>query len=284
MSSMSNATAPIVENPIIVDLSTTYGGVLVGISLSSIIYGISCLQTFIYSMHCDTDSKYMKLLIAVLWLADTANQLTLIIGAWPVLIRQYGRIAGLSVIQPPLLVRNFCRALYTVIHSNGAQFPSAPRLGIVYLVKGIGKPLAVLGAPTEINVGTVLRASAVAIDVFLAGGMMYLLKRTSPHFTGSKKIIQRLLIITVGSGTLTAICAAFIVMLVRATLLVNLNSRNYVKNGGNYAESGSDVHNTSTLVIRGISRSQSSDVFVQVDRETSIKMDELDSFGSAPKA
>ena len=40
------------ENPIIVDLSTTYGGVLVGISLSSMIYGISCLQTY---AHCLSD-------------------------------------------------------------------------------------------------------------------------------------------------------------------------------------------------------------------------------------
>jgi len=269
----------------------------------------------------------------VLWAADTANQLTLIVGAWPVFIKQYGRIAGLSAIQPPLLHHvwvshiviasvqlYFARRIYIFgqagksthsLRSFVAIFTGLVislillelSVVVVYLVKGIGKPLAVLGAATEINVGTVLRASAVAIDVLLAGGMMYLLKRTSPHFSGSKKIIQRLLIITVGSGTLTAVCAAFLVMLVRAypsdlhycilefpicslyfsTLLVNLNAREFVKKGTNYTETGSNIANTSTLVIRGISRNQDSDVFVQVNRETDIKMDELNSFGDRAK-
>ncbi len=85
-----------------------------------------------------------------------------------------------------------------------------------------------------------------------------------------------------------------------STLLVNLNTRNYVKKGTYYTETSSEIQNTSTLVIRGISRTQvklrsylfasyvdvlqNSDVFVQVERETSIKMDELDSIGGSSKA
>ncbi|RDB29398.1 hypothetical protein Hypma_014831 [Hypsizygus marmoreus] len=95
--------------------------------------------------------------------------------------------------------------------------------------------------------------------------MVFLLTREAPHFKRSKRLVHRLLIITVSSGSLTAVVATVALILVAvdsdtfywatldfplcsvylSTLLANLNTREYIK--GNY-----DVNTTHDIEASNI--------------------------------
>jgi len=171
------------------------------------------------------------------------------------------------------------------------------RVGVtVYEIRGYGKSLAVLSSHVEISINMALRATAAGVDVSLAIGMMYLLRKTSPEFQRSKKLLQRLLVIVVGSGSLTALSAVLVLITVAKfpnalwycifdfplcsiylnTLLVNLNSRNYVRNGGGintFSNIDSTGAQNSTLVLRGMG-SQGTNRPIKIQQETDIKVDE----------
>ncbi|TFY55790.1 hypothetical protein EVG20_g9188, partial [Dentipellis fragilis] len=159
---MASPAAPIPENPIVVNVGDSYGCMMVGGFLSCMIWGVSCLQTFLYySNYWDIDSWQKKTLVrraavslslslslslqlarspapalqvACLWVLDTVNEILLLKPrtshaarypvpglacqsdcvmlcvccggpVWPVLIANFGSIAGLSKIQPELTVR-----------------------------------------------------------------------------------------------------------------------------------------------------------------------------------
>lgn len=330
---MANSTqAPVfLDNPIILDVSSSYGAILIGIFFSSALYGVSSLQSFIYSMNCDSDSVYLKYSVLILWIADTVNQLLLYAGAWPVLVKQYGRIAGLSAVQPAIMhhvwvshiviftVQMYlARRIYVFGQASARSLKSLITVFVVliiclasfeligvtvYEIRGYGKSLAVLSSRLEISINMALRITAATVDVSLACGMTYLLRKTSPEFQRSKKLLQRLLIIVVGSGSATALSAVLVLITVARfpndlwycifdfplvsiylnTLLVNLNSRNYVRNGGGintFSNIDSTGQQNSTLVLRGMG-TQGSDRLIKVQQETDIKVDEVTTYGRA---
>ncbi|KAI0740994.1 hypothetical protein C8Q76DRAFT_791363 [Earliella scabrosa] len=58
------------------ELVRTIEGVFLGAIISSMIYGLTCLQTFSYfrSRHATTDTKWLRLMVLVLFVLDSAHQ------------------------------------------------------------------------------------------------------------------------------------------------------------------------------------------------------------------
>ncbi|KAK0431452.1 hypothetical protein EV421DRAFT_1853569 [Armillaria borealis] len=85
------------ENPIVLDLTSTYGSLLVGSWLACAMWGVSSLQVFIYYMNSgNVDPLFLRILIGALWVFDTTNGILILKGQWNVLIHQYGSIEGLQ--------------------------------------------------------------------------------------------------------------------------------------------------------------------------------------------
>ncbi|KAF5388332.1 hypothetical protein D9615_000801 [Tricholomella constricta] len=83
------------------NIMTSYGYSLLGSFFSSAIWGASSLQVFIYFMNsADSDPTAVNVLIACLWVLDTVNEILVLKSNWPVLILNYGKLAGLLEIQP----------------------------------------------------------------------------------------------------------------------------------------------------------------------------------------
>ncbi|PBK63894.1 hypothetical protein ARMSODRAFT_1023540 [Armillaria solidipes] len=124
---MANATTSacpvLTENPIIVDLTTSYGSLLVGSWLSCAMWGVSSLQVFIYYMNSgDFDPQFLRILVyfgtyfirveqetGLLTcrlenrVFDTTNGLLVLKGQWRVLIHEYGKIGDLGDTQFEIL-------------------------------------------------------------------------------------------------------------------------------------------------------------------------------------
>ncbi|KAK0224201.1 hypothetical protein IW262DRAFT_1459258 [Armillaria fumosa] len=285
---MANATTSacpaLTENPIIVDLTTSYGSLLVGSWLSCAMWGVSSLQVFIYYMNSgDFDPQFLRILIGVLWVFDTTNGLLVLKGQWRVLIHEYGRIGELGNTQLEILHHTwiesivifvvqlyFIRRIYIfskqTLRSEKLKYATFAILAVmvmlaswqligiaVYLSYGYGKPLEVLSTPRLIGLNISLRAAAVAADVLVSFGMVILLTRSgTPNFSKTKRMVHRLILVIVLSGTLTAANATVVLILIKvypaslyycilefslcslyfSTLLANLNTREYVQSHG----------------------------------------------------
>ncbi|KAK7055267.1 hypothetical protein R3P38DRAFT_1349584 [Favolaschia claudopus] len=321
------------DNPIILDLTTSYGASIVGSWLASAMWGISSLQVFIYFSHSgDHDIALLRYLIAAIWLIDTTNTALVFKGNWKVLIGEYGRIANLFEIQNEFMIHTmlesvviaviqlyFIRRIYTFgkqtyIRSSFGNIGSIIFLvimsclaawqviGIIlYQVFGYGKALADLSTPREINLNMSLRAAAVATDVIVALCMLFLLTRGGKNqFSQTRRMLHRLVLVTVTSGTITAIMATLVLILVAkypadltyticeyslcslyfSTLLANLNTRDFVqgKNGNIMTTSGFHAAPTSgnTLVLAPMYASETmastGGVRVRVDKDIDSKV------------
>ncbi|EGO03142.1 hypothetical protein SERLA73DRAFT_176663 [Serpula lacrymans var. lacrymans S7.3] len=56
-----------------VDIHSTFGAGFIGAMVSTILYGITTLQTYLYFIHYPKDSPYTKALVAVIWVLDTTH-------------------------------------------------------------------------------------------------------------------------------------------------------------------------------------------------------------------
>ncbi|KAH0582165.1 hypothetical protein H2248_011817 [Termitomyces sp. 'cryptogamus'] len=266
------------ENPHIINIQNTYGYNLIGAFFSSAVWGVSCLQLFLFFVNSELDSAFLKTLLVSLWILDTANEILILMSNWPVLILQYGRIAGLKETQPELMSHAWIEYLMGMvvqiyfIHRIyklsitmlpvGIKFNmilgtiilllilsiAQPVLAIAYVVDGYGKPLSIIGSKREIHIALMIRGLSVFVDVCIAIAMVYLIYGKG-HFSRSRRMISRLMIVVVSTGSLTAILSVIMLVLVAvypnglhftmidyasssiyfSTLLANLNSRSFVR-------------------------------------------------------
>ncbi|KAF5388383.1 hypothetical protein D9615_000794 [Tricholomella constricta] len=205
MASLTDNACPALNGT---DITTSYGYNLMGSFLSSTLWGASSLQVFIYFMNnAELDSAVVKSLIAALWVVDTAAAILVIKSNWPVLILEYGKLAGLAEIQPELMHRAWLESIVIVsvqmyfiyrIHIFAkTTFKRWWKLNLlftgtitllaswriigntVYLAYGYGKPLAVLSSKLEVGLAMSYQATVVTVDIAVASGMVYLIQHQS---------------------------------------------------------------------------------------------------------
>lgn len=267
------------ENPIILNIMPSYGALLVGGYISQAIWGVSTLQVFFYFRSYEHDPLIVKLLIAAMWMADTTSQITIMKSVFSVLILEYGRTAGLLVNRVELTIHTlvtavvvfvvqlyFIRRIYLFGKNHIWIKPLSLLLTllstwqligpIVYWAGAVNQPLEVQVEPFFININVSMRAAAVVVDVTVAICMIWLLTRVqSTAISQTRDMIFRILVVTVNSGTWTALFAFLVLIMIKlyptdlyftifefpwcslyfSTLLANLNSRNYVRGGSGFS-------------------------------------------------
>ncbi|RDB28741.1 hypothetical protein Hypma_014829 [Hypsizygus marmoreus] len=260
------------------NISQLDGGMLAGIFLACSIWGASSFQTFLYFLNCDKDSFFLRYLVGVLWVLDTANQVLLAKGNWRSLISRYGspdvlasvpeymHHAWISVLVNDAVQLYFIHRIYVFAKSSVYRPCNVmilnsifaillvlvvyqPIAVTVFVIYGYGQPLDLLVTKQENAVNLSGRAAAVTIDIVVAACMVFLLTREAPYFKRSRRLVHRLLIITVSSGSLTALLVTICLILVivypdtlywiaidfslcsvyLSTLLANLNTRGYIR-------------------------------------------------------
>ncbi|PBK64958.1 hypothetical protein ARMSODRAFT_1022667 [Armillaria solidipes] len=246
------------ENPIIVDLTSTYGSLLVGSWLACAMWGVSSLQVVF----------------------DTTNGILILKGQWNVLIHQYGSIEGLEEAPLELMHHIWVETIVIVIVQlyfirriyifSKQTFPSKMQkyttvtlivimiilsswqlvFVFVYLINVYGKPLDAVSTPFIVGFNISYMSVSVAVDVAVSLSMIFLLTRTGmPTIPKTKRVVYRLIAVIVLSGALTTVTATVALVLVKfypnalyysiveyslcslyfSTLLANLNARAYIQ-------------------------------------------------------
>ncbi|KAF8990694.1 hypothetical protein BDZ89DRAFT_1086982 [Hymenopellis radicata] len=267
-----SASAPI-DNPIILDVTQSLGFMVIGTVFACVLWGVSCMQAFMYYVDYPDDQKLLKVLIGALWAMDTAGVILLVTGIWPPLISHWGSIAVLSGGLPDIVhhtwvagVLSTCVQLlfvWRIYKLGGYIFKWLIPIVLVVLclyqlatsiafaVIGLeGHNLAALSTPTMKALQISNRGCTVASDILICACLLrILIKRGLPSFSSSRKMISRLIIVTINSGLWTAIFATISLILMKVqpdgfgytivelpigslyltSLLSNLNARQYIR-------------------------------------------------------
>ncbi|KAK0431020.1 hypothetical protein EV421DRAFT_2041483 [Armillaria borealis] len=242
----SNGIVP-TENPIILDLTSTYGSLLVGSWLACAMWGVSSLQVFIYYMNSgNIDPRFLRILVHSGTVFDTTNGILILKGQWSVLIHQYGRIEGLEEAPPEIMHHIWVETIVIVIvqlyfirriyifskhtfRSKTQKYITVAFIVImimlsswqlvvviVYLINVYGKPLKVVSTPLIVGFNISYMSVSVAVDVAVSLSMIFLLTRTGmPTIPKTKRVVYRLIAVIVLSGALTAVTATVALVLVK---------------------------------------------------------------------
>ncbi|TFK79070.1 hypothetical protein K466DRAFT_606422 [Polyporus arcularius HHB13444] len=92
-------SAAIPENPYIQNLSSSYGPMIVGTAFSCALWGISCMQLFMYALHYENDPGLLKLFVYTIWFVETISEALTVAARkflWPALIINWGSLAELG--------------------------------------------------------------------------------------------------------------------------------------------------------------------------------------------
>ncbi|GJE90602.1 hypothetical protein PsYK624_067460 [Phanerochaete sordida] len=222
------------ENPIIMNVMSVYGYMVIGGAISCALWGIGCMQMFLYFLNYEEDHLWMKALVVYIWMLDTVIEALLFAGIFPPLITQWGSVASYATVQPALVIRTLLSYVLAVpvqlfFHYRIYRFTGKSKvahvcvvlIGIVVMWQLVGvslftawslpkhQPVATaLSTPRVVASEISSRASASFIDVTIAVWMTFLLaKRRKALFVRSNRMLYLLMFMTINTGLWTAVVA-----------------------------------------------------------------------------
>ncbi|KAG8927506.1 hypothetical protein FRC03_011812 [Tulasnella sp. 419] len=278
------------------DISLLAGPMLLGGFFNWGLYGILCLQTYIYYLSFPNDSRNFKIVVYFLFICDTIQTIMSTHNAWYFLSSGWGDTyvlthPGWSWIAVPL---------FTGIVSAVVQLFFGWRIWKLsgsYILSGVVVVLALIQSTAAIVSGVwfelledttkvgVLRPPAIVwlagsaiVDVIITASLVTYLARSSTGFTDTDDIIAKLIRMTVETGacTTTAAILELVLFLVYQTtnlymipalplaklytntLLASLNSRSQTFNSSSQRSQfqSHDNSNVTTKHLRKLSRNQ----------------------------
>jgi len=264
--------------PAFVNLSASYGATFIGVVLATALWGISCMQCFVYFMNYTKDNWVTKALVAFVWTVGTVHEILIVKGLYVVLISYYGDLPRLSYIQPELVWQVFPTGLMALasqlffahrlwlFSGRKWQFPaiiipaalSHLVLDLVYIPETVNI-VATTNLKVVSNLSIAANAIAGGVDVVIAVCMLYYLRKEHCPFKGTKRMVTYLMAFTVNSGLWTALIAVVVMItegvlpnniifaaiynmlagLYGNTVLANLNAREFIRGSSTTVTVGS---------------------------------------------
>ncbi|KAI0781638.1 hypothetical protein BC629DRAFT_1594370 [Irpex lacteus] len=220
------------DNPIVLNLGSSFGVMLIGNVLSFALWGVICMQAFLYYSKYPNDDIYTKTLIAVLWAMDTASVVLGFVSVWHPLVEHWGSVEAVNANVFDLLHSDWIAAIVT----TSVQFFFLWRIyrlggyhawkwgvivfvviaGLYQLAAGIafdvigfqGSTLASANKPILRKLQLSDRALTAAIDIVICLSLVKLLMQNGiPTYYKTRALLYRGIIVTINSGLWTAILA-----------------------------------------------------------------------------
>jgi len=207
-------------------LDNTLGAAFIGNIVAAVLYGITCLQTFVYYKKGKGDQAWFKAIIYFLWFLDTfhlalithalyfylitsyANPLTLLFPTWSILSQVYVTCVSDLIVRVIyarrvwMISRNVFIALLVVVTSTVALSAGIAFASLAFK----GKTFASL---THISylMYTAL-GSAVVADIIIASALCTSLARSRTGFKKTDSMVTVLMLYAINSSVLTTVCSA----------------------------------------------------------------------------
>ncbi|KAF8313114.1 hypothetical protein DL93DRAFT_2059482, partial [Clavulina sp. PMI_390] len=207
------------------DILVQVGPLLLGYCINWGLFGVLCMQMYMYFLGFPGDLTGVKILVYTLFAVDT---LQTVHNGWHFLVSGWGDPSALiapgwSWISVPLFTGVVSCTVqiffaWRIKKISGSNWVAAP-IVVVALVQGICAAISgiwfqIIDDVTKISfldpTATVWLAGSAACDVAIAITMVILvsgLRRSNTGFTGTDQLIRRLIRMTVETGALTAFAA-----------------------------------------------------------------------------
>ncbi|KAF9029137.1 hypothetical protein BDZ89DRAFT_734283 [Hymenopellis radicata] len=216
-------------------LDNTYGAELMAAFGATALYGIQCLQTFMYYNAYPKDPIRFKALVAWIWVMATVHEGLVLALEYDLLIVRFGDLAPLFEINKEATIQG----IFTILISIPTQFFFLHRIYklsgnkaiilpvflvlciILQLVTGLlyfswtlsTHDLTDILSGVKRRTGVVYIVSAAFIDLVIAGSMVYLLRSAKVEgMSQTRRMITKLIVLSVNTGLWTALLAVFCAM------------------------------------------------------------------------
>ncbi|KAH7908871.1 hypothetical protein BJ138DRAFT_1156606 [Hygrophoropsis aurantiaca] len=251
---MSDLAVPSIE-PVVIDLGSTYGVTLAGVCIAYILYGILCLQIFLYFIRCKSDSIALKMMVVAWWMLDTAHELLSTVGVWQFLVSNFGNATFIAALHVPLplstiflglisasvqafMVWRIWRCTYdndliclslsdtlqlaAIIGYSPPSWPqgllSSQVLCIVWIIRILDvRNLDSLGETENFIIAYDAIAAVVDIATSIILCALLATNRSDDFSKKTDAIITRLIILSINTGLWTSLFALMSVIMIKAT-------------------------------------------------------------------
>ncbi|KAJ3859942.1 hypothetical protein EV359DRAFT_85841 [Lentinula novae-zelandiae] len=243
-----------VQNPIALNLSASYGALIIAAYISCALWGINVMQTYIYYWNYPDDPWPTKSLIAFLLTVDTAHKILVTKVPWFTLVQNWGRVSAILASPQEALHEAWVGSIIIVIVQlyylrRLAKFASTTRhahawylwlifvmlvaLSVLQVPVTVGKSSPSISKspnifiPINLDLKRVGLVASVVVDFVIAVAMIMLLKDTdsidgaaqSKPFKRISRIMRRLTVTIVNTGLVTAVVTIISLILVSVSLL-----------------------------------------------------------------
>ncbi|KAI1793342.1 hypothetical protein LXA43DRAFT_1092886 [Ganoderma leucocontextum] len=211
------------------------GCIVIGMVVSSILYGITILQTFIYYRENVNDFMRVKVLVGLLCFFDTVATVSITIGAWIFFVEDFSMQATMPVVKgPPALALEtganafiaaltqlfFAYRLWIFSGKNTVLTGAIVAFALLSLGPGLWTAAFFLDASSLFHLATtkvriiasLANGLSAICDILIALGLCYYLHISRSGFKNSDSIIDRLMLYMIECGALTALCQTCILV------------------------------------------------------------------------
>ncbi|KAE9395941.1 hypothetical protein BT96DRAFT_942068 [Gymnopus androsaceus JB14] len=219
---MASTTIP--TGVVLPSFNNTLGALFIGSSFATMLYGVTCVQTFLYltSRRSQSDTWLMTGFVLVLFAPsalDTAQQCVYTAGLYGLLITDFANPFALNTAGPNSGVKFFCFRLWVI---SAPAYSKHIRIALVALaVHGVwytansilgsqkGNIGSIIGAGDEISnfalAWKISAASGIAFDTIITIALTSSLYRARSGIKKSNHVINLIIIATVNTNLITTL-------------------------------------------------------------------------------
>ncbi|KZV66854.1 hypothetical protein PENSPDRAFT_654563 [Peniophora sp. CONT] len=277
-------------------LSQTIGALFVGWGISTLVFGMFCLQTWTYFTRYPSDSIWNKMLVSLIWALEVTHQALIGHACWTYTTTDFGHVEAIFLeetvwcVSAVVLLGAVVGAIvklflgyrvYKISKGNYLWFGIISSLAISQL--GTAIAFSVQASQVLISeliklktLGTVSLSLGAATDIVTALVLCFYLHTMRTGYRRSDGVINRLIVFSVNTGALTSAFSLSVVVLYQVmpnnfifiaiyflvcklysnSCLATLNSRRFVGGRGTDAQANTDGSSHALAVLPGGPRSR----------------------------
>ncbi|KAF9023684.1 hypothetical protein BDZ89DRAFT_1162636 [Hymenopellis radicata] len=211
-------------------LHNTMGALLIGVIVSSALWGITCMQTFQYiTIYWKRDSLGLRLLVSATFFFDTLHEILICHTIYMYLVVNFANPTQLGVIEWSILAEVVPSALVALLVQGFFAYRvwilSRRNKGRIYLVSLLGAlviaeftvALIYFGKAWSLKVYSnsfKIRSLSQSMnivgavgDIFITASLIFFLHKSKSGMQRSNQVMNSLILFSLNTGLLTSICA-----------------------------------------------------------------------------
>ncbi|TRM57424.1 hypothetical protein BD626DRAFT_515210 [Schizophyllum amplum] len=263
------------------------GAVLVGFGATFCLYGMILVQTHHYAQHAASDLRWYKIMVALVVLLETADQLLMSKATYYLTITRFGNMCSVACSGPWVMtslilgaiIGLIVRAYFTlrIYRLSAGNIPVTAFVGVVVLAQfgvSITFSARVLSLSMVMEIvklqmsGSVTLALTMITDLLIAGVLSWHLFKLRTGQKESDSILKRAIATTLNAGIMTSILSIVTTVLVNVLPTTAWYTASYIALSRVYAISLLFVLNSRSASARRMPARRTEATVVEVQVET----------------